>query len=430
MPEASPARVLVVSLGSGARVALPAERVRAVAPVPILTRVPGAAAALAGLATIRGGALPVLDLARLLDPEAPPGPAGRMVLAEAGEPVGLLVGRVVGLTPDPGPVPILDLPPLVAGSAPRRAGGAATAPPAPRAGAPPAPPVALLMLAVAGAPYALPLDEVEAVVGLPGALAPAPEGGAAALGMTTWRGRTLPLLSLPALLGRGPGAGRRAAVLRGVGLVAERVGPVLRVPPEAIDPAPRALRRGGLVAGFARRDAGSIPVCILSAQALVGEGERDFVRAAPVPATTEPVVVIDLAGERYGLPAGAVRAVMRAPETLARVPRAPEGVAGLLAVRGGALPVLDPRGCLGLPPGPRDGRLVVIEAGGVRAGLLVDRATRLARPEAGAIRPAPASRGAVATRVADLADGPLPLIDPAHLLAGLERPSGPAARPA
>ncbi len=108
--------------------------------------------------------------------------------------------------------------------------------------------------------------------------------------------------------------------------------------------------------------------------------------------------------------------------------RAPEGVAGLLAVRGGALPVLDLRARPGLPPAAR---LVVIEAGGVRAGLLVDRATRLARPEAGAIRPAltPLGGGA-ATRVADLADGPLPLIDPALLLGRLERRAGATARPA
>ncbi|KMO28841.1 hypothetical protein VQ02_30885, partial [Methylobacterium variabile] len=62
--DARAGRVLVVSLGSETsgdrRFALPAARVRAVAPVPSLTRVPGAPPALAGLANVRGAALPVL----------------------------------------------------------------------------------------------------------------------------------------------------------------------------------------------------------------------------------------------------------------------------------------------------------------------------------------------------------------------------------
>ena len=77
MAEAGAARFLIVALdGNGARVALPAERVRALAPVPALTRVPGAPAAFAGLAERRGTALPVLDLARLLGAGARPDGAG------------------------------------------------------------------------------------------------------------------------------------------------------------------------------------------------------------------------------------------------------------------------------------------------------------------------------------------------------------------
>lgn len=431
-------RFLVVSLDPATRVALPAERVRAVAPVPVLTRVPGAPPALAGLATTRGGALPVLDLARLLDPAAASPPAGRMVLAEAGETAGFLVGGVAGLTADPGPAPILDLPALLAGIRPRRGSGVAAAVAPAWKGLPPAPPtVALVMLGVAGSAYALPLDAVEEVVAVPGTLAPAPEGGSA-LGAMPWRGGVLPLLSLAALLGRGPASGARAVILRGVGLVAERIGPVLRLPREAIDPVPRALRRGS-AAGFARLDDGRTLVGILSAQILVEQArvgqapvaDRPCARPAAA-ASTEPVVAVTLAGDAYGLPAAAVRRVMPAPDVLTRVPGAPDDLAGILSLRDGVLPVLDLRRRLGLPAAASAGRrLVVVEAGGARAGLLIDGASRLVRPAAGAIRPADGRReDGMITRVAALADGDLPLIDPALLLAPSPRGAGAAGRPA
>ncbi|AWB20132.1 chemotaxis protein CheW [Methylobacterium currus] len=435
MPEAGRERFLVVALDEGGtRVALPAERVRALAPVPSLTRVPGAPASLAGLADRRGAALPVLDLARLLAPASDPVIPSRLLVAEAGEPVGLLVSRVVGLAADPGGAAILDLPGLVAGLRPPRSARSAEAEAGRSGAAPPPPRVALLALTVAGRSYALPLDAVEAVTRLPDTVAPAP--GAGSLGAMPWRGRALPLVSLSARLGLGVTAGRRVAVLRGLGLAVEQVGPVLRVSPGAIDPVPRALRRDGsatdLAAGFVRLGDGAL-VCLLSPQALAGSAEEPP-RKAPVAADLEPIVVVAVGGSAYGLPAGAVRRVQRAPDALTRLPRAPDGLAGMLAVRGGALPVLDLRRRLSLdepgldkpgldepePSAPGNEswrrRLVVVEAGGVRAGLLVDGAARLVRPEAGAIRPVPAARDAALNRVADLPDGPLTLIDPAVLL--------------
>jgi purine-binding chemotaxis protein CheW len=423
MAEAGPGRFLIIGLDAGeTRVALPAERVRALAPVPALTRVPGAPASLAGLTGRRGAALPVLDLARLLAPASGPAIPGRLVVAEAGEPVGLLVPRVLGLAPDPGGAAILDLPGLVAGLLPQRSARSSESAATHKDGAPPPPLVALLALTVAGRSYALPLDAVEAVTRLPATVAPATDGGSVSLGAMLWRGRALPLVSLSARLGLGATAGRRVAVLPAVGLVAERVGPVLRVSPEAIDPVPRALRRDGVAAGFVRLGDGTL-ACLLSPQALAGPaGEPP--RKAPVTASSEPIVVVAIAGNAYGLPAGAVRRVQRVPDALTRLPRAPDALAGMLAVRGGALPVLDLRRRLGLDepdvsaPGNerRRRRLVVVEAAGVRAGLLIDGAPRLVRPEAGAIRPAPAMRDAALTRVADLPDGPLTLIDPVALL--------------
>ncbi|SEO92250.1 purine-binding chemotaxis protein CheW [Methylobacterium sp. ap11] len=375
MAEAGSGRWLVVALGSGPGgrpVALAAARVRALARVPGLTRVPGAPPALAGLAGLSGRALPVLDLARLLDPEAAPPLPTRMVVAEADGPVGLLVAGIVGLVADPGPTVRPDLPALVAACLPRRAAG--TAEPAPPGEAAPPPPrdarVALLALTVAGRPYALPLAEVEAVLHRPEAAASPPgrEG-------LFWRGRPLPLLCLATRLGFGAAPACRVAVVRGVGLAAGRVGPVLRLEPGAIDPVPRALRGDPALAGFARPGDGHTLVGILSARILAGDAQEAAPEAAPAPVPARPAdraVTLDLAGQAYGLPAGAVLSVAPAPGFLVRVPRAPDFLAGMMPVRGGAMPVIDLARRLGLPPGGERRRLVVVEAGGVRAGLLVD----------------------------------------------------------
>ncbi|BCM82063.1 chemotaxis protein CheW [Methylobacterium indicum] len=400
MAEAAPGRWLVVAAaGPGVRrLALPAARVRALARVPALTRVPGAPPALVGLAALSGRALPVLDLARLLDPD----PAARatsdptrMVLAEANGPVGLMVAGIVGLAADPGAAERLDLPALVAAALPPRpAEPTAPAPPA-EAGAP-RPRDArtdLLSLTIAGRPYALPLAEVEAVLPLPNIAAPDPEPRPASLGTMPWRGRPLPLLCLATRLGFGPAPGGRVAVVRGLGLVAEGIGPVLRLAPGAVDPVPRPLRRDPTLAGFARPGDGRTLVGILSASALAAaapgraEDGPDAADASVPIQPPAPAVILDLAGRAYSLPADAVRRVAPAPESLVRVPRAPGWLAGMLAVRGEALPVVDLARRLGLPATGTRRRLVVVEAGGVRAGFLADGVRLGAREGAYALDP-------------------------------------------
>ena len=109
--------------------------------MPKLTRVPGAPAALAGLANLRGWALPILDLRCIVRPDLEPVTRpSRVVVAEAGEPVGLMVDRVVAFSGGTetfegdgptqsrhltipnrsGTARVLDLPKLLAAAFPRR----------------------------------------------------------------------------------------------------------------------------------------------------------------------------------------------------------------------------------------------------------------------------------------------------------------------
>jgi purine-binding chemotaxis protein CheW len=96
--------------------------------------------------------------------------------------------------------------------------------------------------------------------------------------------------------------------------------------------------------------------------------------------TSLEVVVFEVGGQRYGLPAADVQELLRAVAVVP-LPRAPAVVRGVINLRGRVVPVLDIRGRFGLPPRavePAD-HLVVARAGPRLVALHVDRAIDLVR---------------------------------------------------
>ncbi|MCR0981492.1 chemotaxis protein CheW [Roseomonas populi] len=392
-----PAGALTVRV-AGEAYALPAPAVREVLrPVP-LTRVPHAPPGLLGLASLRGAVLPVLSLARLLGRDEPaPSPAARVVVAED-PPLGLLVEEVTRLGTGEG-AHTIDLPALLA-----RGFGAGHARPSAQVTARPVPSdapggssgeaaearVALLAFALADQDYALPLESVAGVARLPGRITALPGAEPAMLGAAPYRGGLLPLVSLRALLGlpAAAEAGSRLVVVRIghllVGLVVDALRTVLRPPQAALDPVPAVLTRGTgevRVQAIARLD-GDRLVSVLSPGALFDEETTARLLAASRPEAegaaglqaeaAERLVVFDLGKERFGLPLTAVEEVVRHPRHLARIPRAPDFVAGAMTLRGAALPVIDLRRRFGGAGTGDPGRVVVVGAEGLRAGLAVD----------------------------------------------------------
>jgi purine-binding chemotaxis protein CheW len=472
MPEADGTgdrRYLVFTLGTD-DYALDAALVRELLRPPRLTRVPGAPVALAGLANLRGTALPVLDLRRVVRPDLEPATEPtRVVVAESGEAVGLMVDRILAFSggtesfEDDGPskarrlttavgsgqARVLDLGGLIAEAFPRRTGTPDAVGVRPAgdevAGAAEAERVALVSFTAGGRSYALPLGRVAEVLALPPDIVPVPRAGTAALGVVALRGGVLPLLSLPVLLGLAappPRAEARIVVARmggtEIGLVVDALGPILRLEPDAVDPVPAALSRGGTTAvdAICRIDEAGTLVSVLSADRLI---EGTTVTASPALSSdartentqtagaTEQFVVFDVAGESYGVPVGAVREVLRVPETMTRLPRSPDLVVGAIDVRGIVLAVVDQRRRFGLPPGeasPRR-RIVVLEAGANVTGLLVDGVSRMLRLQVNAIRPTPDFSGDAGNgvdRVATLDDASLlPILDASALHAGTEQ---------
>lgn len=85
------------------------------------------------------------------------------------------------------------------------------------------------------------------------------------------------------------------------------------------------------------------------------------------------VVLVSLGDELYGLDVQYVSAV-NPRESLTRVPRLPEWVAGITNIRGQILSVIDLRRYLGLPPGPNpsEGSFVYVETPAMQVIFLVD----------------------------------------------------------
>ncbi|WP_338663597.1 chemotaxis protein CheW [Pararoseomonas sp. SCSIO 73927] len=438
------AEVLTVRAG-GEALALPAPLVREVLRPAPLTRIPHAPPALLGLSGLRGAVMPVLSLARLLGKEeGAPSPAARVVVAGGEAPFGLMVEEVSRLGPA-GEARAIDLPALLA-----RDFGAARSPAALRPSATPRPApaaepegssVALLAFTLAGRDHALPLERVLEVARLPVEMTALPRTEEAMLGVVPFRGGLLPLVCPRALLGLRPGpgaglAGARLVVVRlghlPVGLVVDSLRAVLHLPPSALAPVPAILSRGmgeARVEAIARTGDGRL-VTVLSPDGLFDEattarllaGARPEGDVAPELGAAERFLLFRLGGESYGLPVAAVEEVARRPKRLSRLPRAPRFVAGAMTLRGTVLPVIDgplrfgARAETGLA-----GLVVVIGAGGMRAGLAVDAVSEVLPIATAEIHPAPALPPGGADAFARVARvGPegrmLPLVDPHRLL--------------
>ena len=156
---------------------------------------------------------------------------------------------------------------------------------------------------------------------------------------------------------------------------------------------------------------------------------NDWSRSSDDQANDDPtqVVIFRLGAEEFGVPIMNVQEIVRVPETLTRVPKAPAFVEGVINLRGTVLPVIDQRARLGLPQIERNDRqrIMVYLLGGKRTGFIVDSVAEVLRIPRAHIVPAPdmsREQSQLISRVAKL-DGDkrlVLLIEPAHLLQGGE----------
>jgi len=455
--------------------------------VPEVVRVPLAPPTLDGLANLRGKVLPIISLRRIFGyPERPADDASRAVVIDLGQPLGFVVDRVAsvvgvdvrqiedaagvattvrsellrGLLKDVGGhamIMVLDFERLIAAEfaqaaravrsaavAGLNAGAAAAADDAAAADE-----LQLVSFEVAGQEYAVAIENVQEIVQMPDEIVEVPHAEGHVLGVMTLRQRLLPLVSLRrmfALPERAADEQSRIVVVAiggaAVGVVMDSVNEVLRVPLSGAEPVPPLLaREPGMadIARICRLDGGKRLVSIIDAASMFRQDairevlenqhmqthmEDEASNGRTGSDDEEQLVVFRLGQEEFGVPIDSVQEIVRVPEQLTQVPRAPAFVEGVINLRGAVLPVVDLRRRLGLLHAERSDRqrIMVFVIDGVRTGFIVDSVAEVLKVERRAIEPAPclsAEQSRLLARMANLEKQKrmIQLLDPRHLIA-------------
>jgi purine-binding chemotaxis protein CheW len=454
--------------------------------VPEVVRVPLAPAALEGLANLRGKVLPIISLRRLFGfPELEHDDSTRALVIDVGQPLGFVVDRVSGvmgvdvghiedvgsisttintevlsgLIKDAGGhamVMVLDFAKLIEREFSHIAALTKSSSVASAAQAQAqsdeedsSDELQLVSFNVEGQEYAIAIEDVQEIVQVPEAIIHVPHSESHVLGVMTLRSRLLPLVRLRRIFGLPDcelDEKSRIVVLTlkgiSVGVVVDAVIEVLRISKSGVDALPDLLAREGNLAevtAICRLDDGKRLVSIMTARNLfdhsaikealntVNESEQEMSTEAKEADDTldddEQVVVFRLDKEEFGAPIASVQEIVRVPDELIRVPKAPSFVEGVINLRGTVLPVIDLRLRLGLEQVERTDRqrIMVFLISGVRTGFIVDQVAEVLKIPKSAIEAAPQlskEQSLLLSRMANLEKQKrmVQLLDPPHLM--------------
>jgi len=132
----------------------------------------------------------------------------------------------------------------------------------------------------------------------------------------------------------------------------------------------------------------------------------------------QQLVVFSLGSEEYGLPITTVQEIIRytRPRT---IPSAPPSVRGVINLRGKIIPVVDLKSRLALAGGDaEESKIVIVEAGAVTAGLIVDDVDEVITVDTDALEPAPTGEVGYISAVAKVGDRLLVLLDVEAMFGG------------
>lgn len=102
------------------------------------------------------------------------------------------------------------------------------------------------------------------------------------------------------------------------------------------------------------------------------------------------VVALHLGNETYGVDIASIHSVL-VPQPITEIPNVPHFVKGVINLRGKILPVMDLRARFGMPKleesQVKSSRVVVVEAGGMAAALIVDSVSEVLTLPANSVEP-------------------------------------------
>jgi len=452
---------------------VPLTEVQEIIRLPPIVEVPLASNNLKGLANLRGAVLPIMSLRRVFGmSETASDDSTRVVVMNAGTPIGYIVDRMDRvISADAGDVESVDRiratvdTELLSGVVKRSDGmvmildttkllqskDAHVAKKDRRfnecdgseersAAAQVVDELQLVSFEVDGQEYALPIESVEEIVQVPEQIRTIPNSREHLLGVINLRNRMLPLVSLRSLFGLPPpAAGHQSRIVivsrkidgvaYSVGLVTDSVKEVLRAPRSAVDPIPRLMAsRSGQneVESICRLDGGKRLVSIMVPDRLFLNADvRSSLEAAGAGKDAEMTgeqnkrdervddeeqfVIFRLADEEYGVPIDSVREIVRVPEQITKLPKAPHFVEGVINLRGSVMPIVDQRRRFSLANIERNDRqrIMVFTIRGAPTGFIVDSVSEVLKISRSRISQAPdlaANEDGAVARVANLVD--------------------------
>ena len=489
--QASDIRQFVTFIAGDEVFAVDMAPVQEIIRVPEVVRVPLAPPTLDGLANLRGKVLPIISLRRVFGfAEREYDDATRALVIDIGQPLGFVVDKVASVVGvEPGKIEgvgsiqgtvntellsgvikdvgghamimVLDFAKLIAqefaeiaavARSASMAGGVYTNTEAEEEDA--SDELQLVSFDVAGQEYAITIEDVQEIVQVPETIVHVPHAESHVLGVMTLRNRLLPLVSLRRMFGLPPqDADEHSRIVvvslgaASVGIVMDSVNEVLRVAKADVDAMPGLFAHDGEltdISEICRLDGGKRLVSIISVRNLFQHSAikealttmdslHDDKKHEEVTADDESndddeqVVVFRLGKEEFGVPIESVQEIVRVPEELTHVPKAPPFVEGVINLRGAVLPVIDLRRRLGLPAVERSDRqrVMVFLIEGMRTGFIVDSVAEVLRIHKSAIEPAPQlsrEQGKLMARMANLEKQKrmVQLIEPSHLVESSE----------
>ncbi len=178
-----------------------------------------------------------------------------------------------------------------------------------------------------------------------------------------------------------------------LGLVVDHVHEVLNVPKSLMEPPPRITSSGGMeLSGVAKLEDGArLIMCLDVANLMKDQKLRDVQSSSQCNVEAEKaretlktaagaqelsevqLVTFMLGAEEYGVPISQIQEIDRLAK-ITKVPKAAEFIEGITNLRGEVIPVLDTRKRFDLEVKPSDDRtrIIIVDLGGVKTGLVVD----------------------------------------------------------
>jgi len=486
---ASDTRQFVTFIAGGEVFAVDMAPVQEIIRLPEVVRVPLAPATLDGLANLRGKVLPIISLRRMFGfPELEHDDATRAVVIDVGQPLAFVVDRVasvVGVEPSQiedvssirstvdtdllsglikgvgghAMIMVLDFEKLIAREFSQIAAiskgssmaGTLSAATDEEEEDEASDELQLVSFNVAEQEYAIAIEDVQEIVQIPDTIIHVPHAESHVIGVMTLRSRLLPLVSLRRMFGLSDqplDEKSRIVVLAlgnaSVGVVVDGVSEVLRVAKTFVDAMPPLLARDGDLADISeicRLDDGKRLVSIITVRNLFDhsaikealntvndikrENNEEAVELEDDLDDDEQVVVFHLGKEEFGVPINSVQEIVRVPDELIHVPKAPVFVEGVINLRGSVLPVIDLRLRLGMERVERSDRqrIMVFLIANVRTGFIVDQVAEVLKIPRAVIEPAPqlsTGQGRLLSRMANMEKQKrmVQLLEPAYLVEG------------